>query len=54
MGDPGVWFIKGDVARHSWWFKFDDMYEKEWRDRVRGKVWEVPGWLERYADTSLS
>jgi hypothetical protein len=45
-----VWFIKGDVARHSWWFKFNEGYEKEWEARVKGSMWSPPDWLERFAE----
>ncbi|ORY27905.1 hypothetical protein BCR39DRAFT_588985 [Naematelia encephala] len=50
MGDEVIWFIKGDVARHSWWFKFLERYEKEWKTRIKGKMWTPPKWLERYVD----
>ncbi|KAK4685573.1 hypothetical protein P7C73_g4576, partial [Tremellales sp. Uapishka_1] len=50
MGDKYVWFIKGDLARHSYWFKPLEGYEAEWRERIQGKIWTPPGWLKRYAD----
>ncbi|RSH91486.1 hypothetical protein EHS25_009785 [Saitozyma podzolica] len=50
MGDKAVWFVKGDVARHSWWFKFNEEYEKEWEARIKGSMWSPPDWLERFAE----
>ncbi|KAK8847330.1 hypothetical protein IAR55_005187 [Kwoniella newhampshirensis] len=54
MGDKDVWFVKGDVARHSFWFKFPEWYEKEWRQRIKGKMWKPPKWLKQYADPAAA
>jgi hypothetical protein len=53
MGDKEVWFIKGDVARHSWWFKQAKYYEREWKRRVKGKVWDPPDRIKELAAPSL-
>jgi hypothetical protein len=50
MGDEAVWFIQGDVARHSWLFKAIDGYRKEWETHIKGKMWTAPRWMEQYAD----
>jgi hypothetical protein len=50
MGERDVWFLKNDVASHSWWFKSDEGYEKEWRKKIKGKMWTPPRWLERYKE----
>lgn len=47
----GSWFGRaGDLATHSWWFKFESNYRQEWTKRVKGKVWSPPNWIKKYAD----
>ncbi|WWD21417.1 hypothetical protein CI109_105902 [Kwoniella shandongensis] len=53
MGDKDVWFVKGDVARHSWFFKFPEGWEKEWKKNIKGKMWKPPKWFERFADPAI-
>jgi hypothetical protein len=50
MGDRDVWFIQGDVALHSWYFKSLEGYEAEWEKHIKGKMWAPPAWLKAYSD----
>ncbi|KAL7418343.1 hypothetical protein Q5752_006801 [Cryptotrichosporon argae] len=50
MGDRDVWFLKNDVATHSWFFKSDDGYETEWVRTVKGRRWVVPAWLKEFKE----
>jgi hypothetical protein len=45
MGDPARIIVKGDVAMHSWWFKQELYYEKEWNKKSKGKMWNPPQWV---------
>lgn len=50
-GDPAWLFTKGDLGMHGWWFKFPEYWEKEWNRAIKGKMWEPPAWLAKYADS---
>ena len=51
MGDSEVWFIKGDIARHTWWYKTLEGYQQEWRRNVEGKMWVPPKAFAIYEET---
>lgn len=50
----GAWFSGGDLATHSWWFKFEERYRAEWAKRIQGReLWDPPNWIKKFADPAI-
>jgi hypothetical protein len=52
-GDPAWFATIGDLGMHGWWFKFPEYCEKEWARACKGRIWEPPAWLVKYADPDV-
>lgn len=52
-GDPDWYWTKGDLAKHGWWLKWPEYWEKEWKKVCEPVMWKPPRWLEKCANKSI-